>query len=530
MSQSSSSHGLKKLFIAALLSQRADLDDPQRGSIIAAFPEFNTYDPIEIRSALENIRQNKGWERIFHPRALNWPSSRQIEKALTQAREWFDRAVFVMAAEELGLSSKAEITFSPVFFAWGSRQILNLPRAAVLNSRKPRFVSPQDRWIKVTKWLVQLALDQGCGLVTSWGNYPYELVCSLAKIAGCPTLIICDSLLPFMLSQEKMNSFLARYDRMFPPGQTLFLSPFSPGRLPPRKLRGIQRDACLVILSSSILAAEIRSGGNMERLIREALKQEADAKVFRPDEFDRATAGNKTLLSLGAQACRLPLAPIQTDLKEEKIVARDGVTIQTDLKDNTYLIHFTRSCPGPWPGQPLDEYYRSLLEMKKEAAHTAFDTLNRILKEQRIRGSGHLIRGRMPVVSLTAQSLKDLKSLIRWRRGLVRWAFEPYGIAMARALLVELGARPVIYGGEEDWQRLPHDRKYRFQLHQPPDTDWSLEKEWRLPQDLNLKDIPEEHIRIILPSTHEAMLIASAFSYQVVLAEGFKEASKKGRP
>ncbi|MBW2090806.1 MAG: hypothetical protein JRI34_01615 [Deltaproteobacteria bacterium] len=516
-----SDQDFKSLFIAALFSLRKDLDDQQRALLITSFLEIDPHDHARLRSELNRF-VNRGHRKSgLKPAPPGWPSQRQVEKAMVRARDWVNRGVFVLTAEQLQLTTKPLKTLSPLFFAYGNKQVLNARLAAILNSRKSRRISPKDRWIRVTKGLFKLAEKNSYGLVTSLGNYPYELVCCLAKMTKQPAVIMCDNLLPFMLPREKTKQYLKKYEQMFPSGQTLFLSPFTPGRVASRRHRALRRDHCLVSLSSCILAAEIRSEGNMERLIKEAVKQRKMVKVFQPERFDRDTAGNKSLLEFGAQKYCLTSDTAQISLKTKRPRLPGQTKIQTDLKNNSYLIHFTRSCPGPWPGETLYEYYKSLVEGNEGAAHTAFDTLNRILKEQRIRGSNHLIRGQTPVVSFTGQPLKNIESLIRYRRGLIRWAFEPYGIAIAKEILVKVGVRPAIYCGEEEWEGLPENQKYRFQLHQPPDTDWTMEKEWRLPGDLDLKTISSKYIRIILPSLQEAEQIASDFGYHVTLMVEF---------
>jgi len=70
-------------------------------------------------------------------------------------------------------------------------------------------------------------------------------------------------------------------------------------------------------------------------------------------------------------------------------------------KGSRYLIHYTRACPGPWPGQKIMDYCRSLVRGDKDSMHTAFDTLMRIIRERRIRGGARLTRGNCPVVSFT---------------------------------------------------------------------------------------------------------------------------------
>ena len=507
----------QKLFAAALLSCRLDLGDDRRREILAACPLIESENEKELAEALVRVCRNMD-SLLARPKgSLKWPTSRQILQALNQARAWLAKDISVLTVEELRPSARAGGAVPPLFFGWGGPKGLNQPRAAVLNSRKPRRIRPEDRWIQVTAAQTKEALREALCLVSSLGNYQYELVAFLAGQAGTPLMIICDGHLPMMASAEKSDVFFDEYGE-FLGDRTLLLSPFTPGTLPPIKQRGVRRDACVAALSDSILVAEARAGGNVQRLAAEAMNRKADVRVYRPDRFDRATSGNKMLLGLGARAWDLTAG--NTLKKTRKKAVRKGRP-PSHLDGDLYLFHYTRSCPGPWPGQTRAQYYRSLVERHNNASHTGFDTLDRILSEQKIRGGSRLTRGRSKAVSLTACGLDELQGLIRWRPGLIRWTLEPYGLALPRRVLLDLGAAPVLYGDEEVWSQLPQDQRFRFQLHRPPRTDWSGEKEWRLSGDLDLAALSPSDIKVIVPTEEEAALIAQRHGLETVLAGGF---------
>lgn len=533
----------RKLLATALLSRQKDIGFYKRAELIAACPDLGLVEDGESALVLERMLSALPAEAAAQTgQALNRPgrnekmtrlTARQIDMARRQAQAWLDQNVFVLTRDQLGLCAKAQKTLPPVFFAWGVRTGLDLARAAVLNSRKPRRISPEDRWLRVTKALTGQAVKEGLVTLTSLGNYQYEIAAFFALETGTRQVIICDGPLPLMLPEKKREQFFCDYGDLFSPERTTLISPFSPGPLPPVRQRRPYRDACLTALASHILAAEIRPQGNMERLIKEALRRGAEVKVFCPPRFDRAAEGNKRLLELGARPWKEPLitSPALKAITRQKKKAKP-FQIQDflpDLEDGANLIHFTRSCPGPWPGQTPAEYYRALTSGRSGAAHTAFDTLRRILDQGRIRGGGGLTRGRIPVVSFTASGLDELSSLVRWRPGLIRWTFEPYGLAVTRAALQDLGAAPVVYGGDDIWKSLPDGRKFRFQLHRPPKTDWSGEKEWRLEGDVDLGKISKKDIKIIVPSREEARKIASEYGLRVVLAKGLNKKYKGWR-
>ena len=55
-----------------------------------------------------------------------------------------------------------------------------------------------------------------------------------------------------------------------------------------------------------------------------------------------------------------------------------------------YLFHYTRACPGPWPGQAYHEYLADLLDGRSLSGHSAFDTLIRIMEERLIRAGSRI--------------------------------------------------------------------------------------------------------------------------------------------
>ena len=174
--------------------------------------------------------------------------------------------------------------------------------------------------------------------------------------------------------------------------------------------------------------------------------------------------------------------------------------------------------PAPGPGKQLPEYCQSLIEGQKGACHTAFDTLVHILEERLIRASSRLTRGPWGVVSFSECLPAELDTLIKWRKGLCRWSFEPYGIALPQESLADLGAGPAIYGSKEDFQHLPDDLKHLFQAQHGSSEDWTAEREWRVRGDLLLSDTIFQEMVVIVPSQDEATAVALEFGCQVALA------------
>ena len=126
-----------------------------------------------------------------------------------------------------------------------------------------------------------------------------------------------------------------------------------------------------------------------------------------------------------------------------------------------------------------------------------------------------MIRGSTPAVSFTERPPHELEDIVRWHRGLIRWSFEPYGIAVLKDTLLTLGVKQVIYGEEHVFRELPKAETFRFQLVKPDGNDWAEEKEWRLSGDLDLLRIPREHVVAIVPTREEAATLQRRFDCRI---------------
>jgi len=69
--------------------------------------------------------------------------------------------------------------------------------------------------------------------------------------------------------------------------------------------------------------------------------------------------------------------------------------------------------------------------------------------------------------------------------------YAPYGIAIQRSKLFELGARPVIYGKPDELLLLAKSIRWRFEPYQPSVNDFTWLREWRIKEDvvLNPEDV-----------------------------------------
>lgn len=183
---------------------------------------------------------------------------------------------------------------------------------------------------------------------------------------------------------------------------------------------------------------------------------------------------------------------------------------------NEFLFHHTRGCRDAWPEETTEEYWMRWLW---EAGSTdPSRTLLRILVQRRLRGSGRLIPGGNPMVCFTA--VTPCPSQRRFRSHLQRWDYEPYGLAISRAALIQAGARPVSYWDPAS-QSLPANvpaeltQKRFSRSRNGRRVDWSLECEFRYPGDLSLSQFDSGQLFVFVASKEEAEQLARYCSWPI---------------
>jgi hypothetical protein len=499
---------------AELLSKKQELDYRARSQILSQIESLDSSSPQRVTEAMINSALKAGID------LSDWkcPSPPVFQRMLPTAEQWSESGVQVISTANLAAPLAFMHDSAPLLFAWGNVEILNQPAAAILNSRKPRQVSPGDRWLTLTKLMAYSAIERGFGIASSYGQLTYCVTSLLAKAS--PTLVVCDEPLPFMQPRERLQRFLTEYGGLFDMETTLFLSPFPPGRGPQRALRYRERDHLVGALASLVLVGEVSDHGNMRSVLDIVIKRGIPVE-YANDHLPHETEGPLDINSgKGFHIDREPLKCTSGSNRRSSLKPSSGeATIYNESLDpNSHLFHYTRACPGPWPGQSWAEYCESLVENLPGASHTGFDSLVRILQEKRIRGSRKLIRGAGEVVCFTECGPQEIEKLIEWRKGLLRWSFEPYGLAFARESLFKLGARPTIYAIEAAFDDLSDDLKHLFQFQRSDGEQWAAEKEWRIKGDLCLADLDDRDIVVIVPTLREAEIILNRFKRKVALA------------
>jgi hypothetical protein len=470
-------------------------------------------------------------------------AQKSYDAAVITGRRWKGLGIAAIKAVEI----PALETDNAVFFCRGDISLLKRPTAAILNSRKGIRISPEDAWISRAALLVEHVISEGAVLITSCGAVQYDLVSVLMK--GREVIVVCDNVLPFM-DTEKPDTFLGDYEQIFNLDHTLFVSRYSPGIMPDHKIRRLERDELIIRLAGRLYECETTKGGNIDTLVRSndcahkliSIPAPKTAKTFAPGSV------KEKKLFAEPRDLKFDQRPYPSEFPDSIPKDRLGSNLQNFDRHGSYgvarndeagfisdlsnceplIIHYTRFCRGPWPGETIHDYCVSLIEGAPQACHSGFFTLSRIISEKLVRASSRLIRGATPVVSLTECLPDEMRNLRKWRRGLIRWSFEPYGLAFPKDALLETGVYPVIYAPDSAYHYIPEELNYLFQLDDSG-AAWVDEKEWRKKGDLNIPPELWEKTIAITPTVGEAKALIASFGLKVHVIEAPHDLSRQMR-
>ncbi|WP_342990214.1 MULTISPECIES: hypothetical protein [Bacteroides] len=131
----------------------------------------------------------------------------------------------------------------------------------------------------------------------------------------------------------------------------------------------------------------------------------------------------------------------------------------------------------------------------------AFDSLLSIIKDSQLRDIKN-----NGVICFTEAPITLLANMFNIFNNYSEPLYAPYGIAIKKEHLFQLGARPVIYGTIEEKDILPESFKWRFEEYIPNVKDFTWLREWRLKS--NLIDLTKENCFIITKTQEEYESIA----------------------
>ena len=288
-----------------------------------------------------------------------------------------------------------------------------------------------------------------------------------------------------------------------------------------KKAAQAAKDRLLMLAASHVRVLSCRKSGNTFNAVNERLAAGLDTRVLIEDELTPPkTAAH--FVNAGATAWLL----INDNRERPHPVARKvdvPILHLNEVNTKGFLLHWTRRRIGKWPDQTKSQYLDDLIFGSTRARHDPLASLCRILATDCIVATNDLTRDPTPVVCFSEVELSQLAEMTVFRPHLSRWDFLPYGIAVDKELLTQLGAQPVKYGAATDWnESTPADRPF-FQIasSESGKIDWREEKEWRLVGELDLKQVAHVGAIVFVHTLQDAETVSSLSRWPVVvLADG----------
>jgi hypothetical protein len=127
----------------------------------------------------------------------------------------------------------------------------------------------------------------------------------------------------------------------------------------------------------------------------------------------------------------------------------------------------------------------------------AFEVLKEILASGTIRGSGNegYVKGNRSAVCFSEIPLSAMHQYAEPpTKERARYRF--YGIALSKRAVFEAGGRPVIYLPDTEAEWIPADEKWRHVRFEYGQVDFTHEREWRVPGDLDLTKVPGLYVLV----------------------------------
>lgn len=281
------------------------------------------------------------------------------------------------------------------------------------------------------------------------------------------------------------------------------------------------RDAVVNGLADQIDCVFVRRSGKIERCLRLRLRR-ANRPVVRIAVVDktihrdghRAARDLMTEGAIGWYCCRPAIEPPRLRPQPASVIPNDWTTRQDE-----WLVHCTRACDGPWPGQTESQHRDELLlagpTCSSQRGRDALDSLCRIVRQRRVIASALASHRSRPVVCFSAVPLAELLRRRQYRSHLHRWDYEPYGIALRKDAAIAAGCQSVIYGTSSDRNSIAATDRYRFQS-KGSTYDWTKEQEWRFDRDVILDEFDRRDIRLFVKTDADARRLPNGFAVSVV--------------
>jgi hypothetical protein len=317
----------------------------------------------------------------------------------------------------------------------------------------------------------------------------------------------------------------------------------------------VTRDEVAIMLADRVDVAMVRRGGTIHRLLLQRLAQDnlASVRVLVPVEpwGQPVSPGSsrviQELIDAGAvgycchwdapdpkrSADIVPVPTNEHDSSPKRTTSCD-IAAQRLLSDSrSWLVHCTRARQAAWPGQSDEQFFDWLLLSAPQAADLSpLVTLQRIVAQQQLIGTGRTTRCGRPVVCFSDKPILEVVAQRIFRPHLGRWDAEPFGIAIRKDVAKRLGALPVIYFAPQRRSAKStglsttanDDQAWRLQSVGTT-FDWTTEREWRLPTALDLRQLSPDDAIVFVASDDQCDKVANS-KWPIVSIESLQRTSR----
>jgi hypothetical protein len=164
------------------------------------------------------------------------------------------------------------------------------------------------------------------------------------------------------------------------------------------------------------------------------------------------------------------------------------------------LVHLTRERKEYKQADEADEF--SPQELVRTVS--AFDVLKEILASGVIHGSGNegYVKGNRCAACFSEIPLSTMHQFAKpSSEKNAKYRF--YGVALSKTSMFDLGGRPVIYLPDAEAAWIPEEERWRHVRYEHGRVDFTHEREWRMPGDLDLRTV-HRGLYVIVWSAAEA--------------------------
>lgn len=153
--------------------------------------------------------------------------------------------------------------------------------------------------------------------------------------------------------------------------------------------------------------------------------------------------------------------------------------IRDDMSNR--LVHLTR-------GKVREEH--------ADRQRTATSRFLSIVRERRLRGGTGYIKGGYRCVCFTEAPISKLANALTEAAGHPA-PYAPLGVMISKTNCFRSGGRPVIYQPDSEFELLGEAQRFRHKRYEPPQIDFTWEREWRVHGDYVLDP---DRVTLVVPS------------------------------